>query len=303
MRFRFGNPRSPHAALTPIQLHFPSLTAVSESPDVFVGGARYVGYVAEVRILTPRGVQLSGTFVDPVDSTDAAVVFSHSLLCDRTSSPHFARLAAHYRSLGYATLMFDYSGHGLSDDDVITTELRQEDLRAVSSWLAERGFSRQILHAHSTGTIAAVKAHPPAVKTMFLTSPVLGPMDYDWEAIFSEKQLRDVETTGRMRVPDDSPGPREAFAFTSQTLIDLSLNSAEDLLAGLTVPIALVFDHHDTEHGLVQSATEAFALLPDGSRLDIVEDTDFSDEGNLDRLCGMSGEWVERHVPVSTEEG
>lgn len=257
--------------------------------------------MAEVEIATPRGVRLKGTFVDPVDSTDAAVVFSHALLFDRTSTEHFDRLAAAYRSLGYATLVFDHSGHGLSDDDVITTDLRAQDLRAVSGWLENKGFSRQLLHAHSSGTIAALAARAPALRALLLTSAMLGPADFDWQAIFSDDQLRQLEREGRLEIPDDSEGPRKSFTFSSQTLIDLSLNNAEELLDDVNTPMALVFDQQDVDRGLVDIATEALHLLPKGSRVKIVQDTYFSDPDNIGPLADYAREWAQTHLPLDRE--
>ena len=254
--------------------------------------------MTEVEIATPRGVTLRGTFVDPVDSTDAAVVFSHALLFDRTSTEHFDRLAAVYRSMGYATLVFDHSGHGLSDDDVITTELRAQDLRAVSGWLEKKGFTHQLLHAHSSGATAALSARAPAVRALLLTSAMLGPADFDWQAIFSDAQLRQLESEGRLEITDDSDGPRKSFTFTSQTLIDLSLNDAKELLDGVNVPIALIFDQEDVDRGLVDVACEALDLLPDESRVEIVRDTYFSDPANLAPLATYAKEWAQTHLPI-----
>lgn len=259
---------------------------------------RYVGMVADVQILTPRGVQLSGTFVVPEDAQDAAVIFSHSFLCDRQSSPHFPRLAKMYRALGYATLVFDYSGHGLSDDDPLTADRRTEDFRAASAWLAEQGFTRQLAHAHSTGSLSALRAHPPAVKSFLVTSGALGGVTYDWEAIFAPEQLDQLDHNGFVEVPDDSPGPRRSFRVTSQTLVDLSLNRAEDLLKEVDTPLLLVYDRADEEAGLVTTATEAFPLLPDGSRLEVVEDVRFSDEVNLERLSELAMDWVRQRLPL-----
>lgn len=254
--------------------------------------------MSQVRIQTPRGVQLAGTFTVPVDSTDAAVLFSHSFLMDRQSSAHFPKLAKMYRGLGYATLGFDYSGHGSSDDDRIIVEHRTEDLRAASGWLAEQGFTRQLIHAHSTGSLSALRARPTAVEAMFVTSAVLGPVSYDWEAIFSQEQLEQLDRTGFMTIPDDSPGPREAFTINSQTLVDLSLNKPEELLRDLTTPLQLVYDRADEERGLVVTATEAFPLLPDGSRLEVVEDVSFNDPKNLDQLGELAKEWILLQLPI-----
>ncbi len=236
--------------------------------------------------------------MNPVDSTDAAVIFSHSFLNDRVTNKHFRELAKRYRAAGYATLLFDYSGHGASGDDVITTDLRVEDLRAASGWLADQGFPRQLLHAHSSGTMSAFRANPRAVEAIFATSAVTGPRTYDWEAIFSPAQLEALEKRRTMVVPDDSPGVREEFHVSSQTLIDLSLNRKEDLLAHLTLPTLLVFDGDDVHMGLADSAAEAFPDFPDGSRVEVDEDVAYGDIENLDRLWDHARVWANLHVPV-----
>lgn len=251
-----------------------------------------------MEIATPRGATLRGTFVDPVDSTDAAVLFSHAFLCDRQSSQHFPRLAAKYRALGYATLIFDYSGHGTSDDDPITTDRRVEDIRAASGWLAEQGFPRQLLHGHSSGSISALRARPKAVKAMIFTSPVMGPLDFDWESIFSPEQLEDLERKQETRVYEDTASGRSYFQVTPQTLIDLSLNSPERLLPNLELPALLLYDGDDVERGIEEGGAEIFPLLADGSRLEVARDSRFSDEDNLSDLWAYAKDWAELHIPV-----
>lgn len=258
--------------------------------------------MVEIEIVTPRGAKLSGTLINPVDSTDAAVIFSHPLLCDRESSPHFPELAAKYRSLGFATLIFDYSGHGLSDDQPITMDRRTEDLRAASGWLADRGFGRQVLHAHSTGSISALKAGAPAIEAVFLSSPITGPMDFEWEAIFSPEQLEDLESKQATKVPDDSSGPRTFFEFTPQTLLDLSLNSEEELLAHLDVPTFVVYDQLDIERGVTGGASSLAGKLPSGSVVEIVRQSDFSQAENIDLLADMATRWAVRNTAPRPEQ-
>lgn len=254
--------------------------------------------MSEVEIVTPRGITLRGTFVNPVDSTDAAVIFSHSFLCDRASSPHFPILAAKYRALGYATLIFDYSGHGESDDDAITSDHRIEDLRAASGWLADQGFTRQLLHAHSSGSISALRARPKAVKALFLSSPVLGPLDFDWEKIFSPSQLEELEKKHETFIFEDTAGSRTHFHVTQKTLIDLSLNTPEALLENLEQPALIVFDRVDIERGFDSEVADFFRFLPDGSRLEIGSDRDFSDEDDLLVMWDLAKKWVKAQVPI-----
>ncbi len=260
--------------------------------------ARYVGSVSEVEIMTPRGVTLRGAFVNPVDSGDAAVIFSHSLFSDRQSGLHFTRLAARYRALGYATLIFDYSGHGRSDDSDITVANQIEDLRAASGWLTDMGFPRQLLHAHSFGTLAALKGRPRDVKGMVLSGAITGPLSFDWEQIFSPQQLEQLEEDGFTTIRDDSPSARDSFRITSQTLQDISLNEPEDLIDDLDYPILLIHDVDDEQQGLLQMTTDIFSRLPDGSRVEAFHDASFGRGETLEKLSTVATDWAVRHVPA-----
>jgi pimeloyl-ACP methyl ester carboxylesterase len=258
--------------------------------------------VTEVRIPTPRGKMLAGTFVDPVDSTDAAVIFSHSFLADRHSGEHFDRLSAAYRGAGYATLEFDYSGCGDSDDDVITTANQVEDLHSASAWVKAKGFSRQIIHAHSFGTLAALKARPEAAQTMVLTGMITGPLSFDWTRIFSESQLDDLEKHGYARIPDDNQSDREFFVISKQTLIDLSMNEPDELVNNLKQPILAIHDHDDELMGLVEMTEEIFPRLPEGSKVEVVREVRFGLHEGVDLLRNMSVNWATSHVPVRPEK-
>lgn len=253
--------------------------------------------MAETKIPTPRGVELAGTFVNPVDSGDAAVLFSHSFLADRHSAEHFDRLARRYRAAGYATLEFDYSGHGESGDDIITLDAEVEDLRAASGWLADQGFARQLVHGHSFGATVALAARPTAVLAYVLSSPSIAPMSIDWTQIFSDEQLGDLEEIGATSIPDDSPSRRRSFTISKQTLADLSLCDPVVLLNGLDQPTLVIHDSTDADLGLLEATQEVFHLLPDGSRVEVA-DARFGLGENVEALDAPSVEWAKRWVPV-----
>ncbi len=254
--------------------------------------------MTEERIVTPRGVCLQGSFVDPVDSTDAAVLFSHSFFEDRESGGYFSKLAAAYRSLGYATLQFDYAGHGASDDDLVLVDVQEEDLRAASGWLADQGFFRQLIHGHSFGTLAPLRARPPAVETMILSGVITGPLSFEWEAIFSPEQLEELERTGRTRIVDDLPTNREFFEISRHTLQDLSLNEPHALVDGLDYPVLLLHDPDDEQTGLLDMTSNVFARLPEGSRIEAVRDSGFKRGDREDLLTQACLNWARTHVPV-----
>ncbi len=248
--------------------------------------------------MTPRGLTLAGTFINPVDAIDEAVLFSHSLLANRHSGEHFDRLARVYRAAGYATLEFDYSGHGESDDDIITTEHQVEDLRAASGWLADQGFPNQLIHGHSFGSVSALIARPRAARTMILSGAMTGPLSYDWESIFSPVQLDDLEEHGVTTIPDDSPGPRQNFTISKQTLVDLSMVETSTVLDGLTIPILFIHDADDEQVGLVEMTKENFARTPQGCRVEVVHGSRFGAGENPRALSDLSMAWARTHLPI-----
>lgn len=250
--------------------------------------------MSEITIPTPRGINLTGTFVNPVDARERAVIFSHSFLADRHSGQHFDRLAAAYRAAGFATLEFDYSGCGASDDDVITLKNQIEDLHSASSWLTAQGFPRQLLHAHSFGTLPALKASPEAVEAMVLTSLVAGPLSIPWDMIFDASQLDDLERSGLALIPDDTSPAREFFQISRQTLQDLSLNKPADLFANVTAPLLIIHDLDDFDRGLIELTQEAESLLPAGSRMLLAREFSFGLNQGGEFLRDQSVQWARR---------
>lgn len=261
--------------------------------------------MSEVRIITPRGVELAASFVAPVDTRDAAVLFAHGFLTDRHAVGWFDKFGARYRAIGYATLALDFSGCGASDDDVVTTSRQVEDLRAASAWLADQGFTRQIIHAHGTGASAALRARPPHVEAMVATSPVLEPRAISWEQVFSPTQLDQLEATGHTAIPNDAAreGERTQFVIAKETLQDLSMADPVELLTGLTFPALFLFDEVDAERGLAPLSEDARRVLPPACEERLLTQARFS-AGAEAPTSGLEDEWheaetwVRAHVPA-----
>lgn len=264
----------------------------------FVAISRYLYRVSEIEIVTPRGVVLRGSFTAPSDNTNSAVLFSHPFFADRFGGLFFSEIAEAYRNAGYATLLFDYSGHGSSGNESIEVRSQMEDLRAASGWLAEQGFTRQVLHGHSSGVLAPMRARPPAVRTMVLTSPITGPINYDWDKIFSPSQLEDIERRGYASVRDDSPGAREEFILTKETLKDLSLNQPEALIDDFEYPLMLIHDQDDLRHGLADLTIEYQDRLFPGSHVEILEEIRFQDAADV--VTVMAVDWAKDQVPLQS---
>lgn len=276
-------------------------------------------YMPEVRIDTPRGISLAATLELPegagalaaVDLEDleavqrtgqdapkdlGVVILAHDFLTDRHGlSGRLDFVAEAYRAAGLATLAFDFSGLGDSDDDVITLAGEVEDLRAVSGWLAERGLANQALHANGFGATAALLAQPAAVRTVVAVGTIVGPQSILWEEVFSPEQLDELDRHGLTRVPDDNPNGREWDVLSKETLGDVSMQEPERVLAGLPWPVLLLHGALSNEFpDTAQAAAEGFQHLPEGSRLVQVQED--SPELALEKVAELGVEWVVRHL-------
>ena len=267
--------------------------------------------MTEVRIDTARGIRLAGTLMLPEGAapldvetlqervtrgaavparSEAAILLAHSFLTDRHGvAGRLDRLAEHYRGEGFATLQFDFSGLGCSDDDVITLAGEVEDLQAAANWLAGLGYARLGVHANGLGATAALLARPESVRTAVLVGAIVGPQSILWEHVFSPDQLDQLDRHGLTRLVDDNPNPRRWNVLSKQTLADVSLQSPETTMADLSWPVlmvhgALTDEFPDSEAG----ATEGFPMLPDGSRLVQIR-TDAEADGSAEEQVARLG--------------
>lgn len=273
--------------------------------------------MTEVRIATPRGITLAGTMrlpegVEPLDveavqaraaegaeaplRKEGAVILLHDFLTDRHGlSRRLDAMAARYRAAGLATLQFDFSGLGDSDDDVVTLAKEAEDLQAAAGWLADLGYVRTAIHANGTGGTAALIGRPEQVRTAVVVGAVVGPQSILWENVFSPEQLDELDTHGITRLPDDNPNAREWDVLSKETLADVSLQTPEKTMADLPWPILMLHGALTDEFPDTQiPAAEGFPLLQDGSRLEQIhaEDVELAQEE-----IGEAGvEWVTRRL-------
>ena len=176
---------------------------------------------------------------------------------------------------------------------------------------------------HSVVHCVALRSRPPAVLTYVLVSPVLGPLSYDWDLVFSDVQLSDLERHGVTTVPDDSASVRQQFTISKRTLADMSMVSGENALRGITAPVLITHDSFDEETGLLDRTREVFHLLPDGSHVEMTALPDgvageytpvdgvpvieeavdralaASGAAHLPALTDVAAKWARRWVPVS----
>lgn len=273
--------------------------------------------MTDVRIDTARGITLAGSLLLPDDAApldpdtltalvhdggtaparrEPVIIFAHDFLTDRHGfSNRLDQLAARYRRDGYATLQFDFSGLGESDDDVVTLAGESDDLQAVCGWLEDLGYRRMGIHANGFGATATLLARPHNVDAVVLAGAIVAPQSILWENVFSPEQLDELDTHGHTRLVDDNTNSRQWNVLSKQTLADVSLQNPQTLMADLPWPVlmlhgALTEEFPDSGAG----ATAGFPLLRDGSQL--VQVHADSPEQAQEKVSDHGRQWFARRL-------
>jgi predicted phosphoribosyltransferase/dienelactone hydrolase len=130
------------------------------------------------------GVRLSAVLTLPEgDQPFRCVVFVHGLGSGK-DSPRNQAIAARLADVGFATLLFDLSSHGESDDDARGEAAFVDDLAAAVNWLRQQpGIESRIGIAGSSygGMVAVHALHTGrvAADAMVLRAPPVDPGDLD----------------------------------------------------------------------------------------------------------------------------
>ncbi len=234
---------------------------------------------------------------DPAaEREEGVVLLAHDFLTDRRGlDGHLDQVSAAYREAGLATLAIDFSGMGQSDDAVITLGGQAEDLRAVSGWLAQRGYTQQAIHANGFGATAALVGRPEQVRTAVLVGAVVGPQSILWEEVFSPEQLDELARHGLTRIVDDNPNPRAWNVLSKETLADVSMQDPATTMADAPWPVLMMYGVLASEMpDAAAPAAEGFPLLPDGSQL-VQVSADSTAEARAE-AARLGVEWVTRRL-------
>jgi alpha/beta superfamily hydrolase len=63
-------------------------------------------------------------------------------MSSKYSKGRFERLATAFNKSGYSALLFDFSGCGESDDDILTVEKEVDDLKHAIEFVKSKGYKK-----------------------------------------------------------------------------------------------------------------------------------------------------------------
>lgn len=202
-----------------------------------------------------RGLTLVGDLYQA--DSDYIVIMAHGFVNNRSSQGRFEQVAERLNEASYNVLKFDFSGCGESDDDIIELDKEVEDLLSAVEFVKEKGFKNIALFGNSLGGLVCLKAYSSDISTMVLTGPITDSMNYDWGKFYltmgsEEEEIRKI-----------SQDMLDAFSEIDQ----------EEILQGIDCPVLIIHgDRGEEEKELLDRSKKALKILPNSSKLKVVED-------------------------------
>ncbi|QKG83199.1 alpha/beta fold hydrolase [Kroppenstedtia pulmonis] len=241
-----------------------------------------------------RGKTLAG-FLYPSDS-HSMIVMAHGFLSNQYSKGRFKVLAQAFNHSGFSVLTFDFSGCGESDDDSLTAAKQVDDLRSALRFVQSEGYQRIALYGHSLDSLIGLKCCTPDIATIVLSGALTGPMTYNWDELFTQEQMEELDHYGCITVfPDD--GVRERIVVDKQMLMDFEEINQQELLQSVTCPVLIIHGNGDEEERmLLQRSQQGMFHLSKDSRLVVVDGADHSFLGHLDKLTQLANQWYKQHL-------
>ena len=257
--------------------------------------------MSEVSVVTPRGVCLSGTLIDPENKNGSILIFVHDFLSERSGGHRYDVMASMFRHANYSTLQFDFSGVGESEDDIITLASEIEDLRAISAWVHQKGYENQFFIATSFGGLVTLSSELDRATSFIVIDPMFSSINYEWEKIFPAEQLEQLSQKGTTKIYDDSHTSRKYFMISKQTLVDLSMTDVDSIFEGLTCPILIMLTDYDCENAseVFNDFNEKyFSKLPDGSKLDVIRVQNENPKAMSEALAENAISWCDLRLKL-----
>lgn len=228
----------------------------------------------------------------------AIVIMAHGSCSNRFSQGIFVKISSMLCQMGYNVLTFDFSGHGESDDDVISLKKASDDVKAAIAYVMEQGYNRIALFGHSLGAYACLNAYCTSVETMVLIGALTGPVDWNWEEMCTDEQLREIQTKGYITNPVHD-GLRAVVQVDANLLRDILTIDQKSLFSKLSCPILIVHgDSDQQEIDLLAISKIGLSFAPQGSQLRVIKGASHYFVEHVDELGYLTKKWLTTHFAL-----
>ena len=236
------------------------------------------------------GLRLSGFLIKPERQIPGIVIMSHGFMMDRYERGQFPKMAEALKAIGIASLLFDYTGSGQSDDTLITVTRQADDLSSAIRFVKTLGYLKIGLLGVSLGGLYSILAYSTNVSTIVLWAPVT---ESKIPGKLKEPHvLKDFEQKGYTLIKNRAG---KVFTVGKRYYQERLSVDQKAILSRIKCPSLILHGSKDTIIPLRHSE-KALKYLPEGSRLWIIHEADHSFATHLELIVTLSADWFSRFL-------
>lgn len=229
-------------------------------------------------------------------TSKSIIIMCHGFMSSKYSKGRFERLAIAFNKCGYSALLFDFSGCGESDDDILTIEKEVDDLNSAIQFVKSKGYEKIALYGHSLGTLICLKSYNPRITTMVLSGALTDSMKYNWYEIFTKEQMQELEEKGYLTeyTPKEV---RKRIMIDKRILKSFELINQKKLLKDVNCPILIIHGNNGEEEKLLYERSKAaMTLLSSDSKLEVINGANHSFLEHFDIVIKLTTDWFTKHI-------
>ncbi|HEY4498844.1 MAG TPA: alpha/beta hydrolase [Candidatus Paceibacterota bacterium] len=240
------------------------------------------------------GLNLVGALHVPAQQKSAAVIICPGFTSNK-DRPRHVQMAEALAKNGIAAFRIDFGGCGESEDREITVKGEIDDLRSAIRFMSQKGYMDIGLLGESLGGLVALEVYDDGIKATVLWAPVTS--NLRTTEITDEQQAALNEKGYYVREKDGRKHKIPGIYLEERAKVD-----RKQLLSRIKIPVLIVHGTADTTIP-IQKSEEAIKLLPEGSRLEIIENWQHGDhkmDESMDVIIPKTVEWFKSHLKIWT---
>ena len=196
------------------------------------------------------------------------IIMCHGFTGDKYEWGRYPKTAKAFNKEGFDIIIFDFSGSGENERELVTLSKQVQDLKDVFSWVREKGYKWIAVLGLSFGGLTCVAANLSNINTMILWAPVL-----DYKETFEDEKLnlfKILDNLWKRPLKLPSSGKGGKILVDKSFVEDIITYDINSLLKTLTIPTLII---QGTEDPVVNPKTtrKAYKLMSNDELHDMIE--------------------------------
>ena len=224
------------------------------------------------------------------DKKSPFVIICHGFTGDKYEIGRFPRTAKALNQAGFDALIFDFSGSGENEREMLTLSKQARDLEDVYAWTKNQGYSWISVIGLSFGGLTALVSNLPEIKTHIFWAP----------AFYMRKFFNPITEENLKKKPFiiQSSGDYEPITIDITFVESLANYDVNSYLQKLMTPTLIILGTKDGTIG-PRDIRKGFKLLPQDEHHELIEienaTHDFEDE-DLAKFIQLSIDWLKKYL-------